>query len=83
MPESWKPAISCWALHPLYVTWRLEQDEHSAREHLYPLLKGAAHLYFHLLERGADGLYHLPQTFSPEYKGARDCSYDLALLRWA
>jgi hypothetical protein len=72
-----------WALHPLYMTWRLEQDEHSAREHLYPLLKEATHLYFHLLERGADGLYHLPQTFSPEYKGARDCSYDLALLRWA
>ncbi|MFE5669571.1 hypothetical protein ACFQ7W_37310 [Streptomyces niveus] len=38
--------------------------------------------YVHFLFEGADGRLHLPTTLSPEYAGAKDCNYDLVLLRW-
>jgi alpha-L-fucosidase 2 len=38
--------------------------------------------YRHFLTPGPDGLLHLPQTRSPEYANAADCTYDLSLIRW-
>ncbi|WP_231617262.1 glycosyl hydrolase family 95 catalytic domain-containing protein [Novipirellula aureliae] len=38
--------------------------------------------YLHFLVEESDGYLHLPKTFSPEYRFAEDCSYDLDLLRW-
>jgi hypothetical protein len=59
------------------------RDDEFARTRLLPLLENATNLFLHLLEKGDDGLLHLPTTYSPEYAAAPDCSYDLSLLRWA
>lgn len=71
-----------WALHNVWLQYRYSMDDRLARETLYPLLRRSVNLYLHLLEPGEDGYLHLPLTFSPEYKPARDATYDLALLRW-
>lgn len=72
-----------WALHPLWLRYTHTRDEAFARTRLFPLLESATNLFLHLLEAGEDGRLHLPTTYSPEYAAAPDCSYDLALLRWA
>jgi hypothetical protein len=72
-----------WALHALWLRYTHTRDEEFARSRLLPLLEGATNLFLHLLEPGDDGLLHLPTTYSPEYAAAPDCTYDLALLRWA
>jgi len=59
----------------------------SLARRLYPLLAGATNYYVHWLNLSStDGLYHLPPTFSPEYRtktpGDGDTSYELAICRW-
>jgi len=52
----------------------------------FDLLKRAVNYYIHIgYDKGkaADGKYHLPPTYSPEYGGKfPDCNYDLSSLRW-
>lgn len=72
-----------WALHNVWLLYRHTMDTAILRETLYPLLRRSINYYLHFLEEDADGILHLPTTWSPEYKEAGpDCSYDLALLRW-
>ncbi|HEV7301684.1 MAG TPA: hypothetical protein VGN72_20265 [Tepidisphaeraceae bacterium] len=72
-----------WALHTVW--WLLEHagDHDAIRTRLIPLLRRGVKLYAQLLLEGDDGKWHLRETFSPEYKAAADCHYDLSLLRWA
>ncbi|MGD9419678.1 MAG: glycosyl hydrolase family 95 catalytic domain-containing protein [Verrucomicrobiota bacterium JB025] len=72
-----------WALHSVDLETRYWQDTALRDDVLYPLLTRAVNYYIHFLVEEADGLYHLPSTYSPEYASAEDCSYDLDLLRWA
>jgi len=72
-----------WALHDAWLMYRATMDDRLLREDIYPLLRRSVGLYLHLLEEGADGRLHLPETYSPEYGAAPDCNFDLALLRWA
>jgi len=53
-------------------------------ERLYPILKRNINYYLHLVQKGEDGYYHLPYTYSPEYPGGmtRDANYALSLFRW-
>lgn len=71
-----------WALHALV---RAGDSTGDPRWHAraLPLLIGGARLYLTLLQPGADGRLHLPMTFSPEYRPAPDCSYDLQLCAWS
>lgn len=73
-----------WALHNCYLHYRHSMDDATLRHHLYPLLKRAVNYYFHFLTEDADGVLHIPQTWSPEYKAGKgpDTNFDLALLRW-
>ena len=71
-----------WALHNAWLAYRHTMDERGLRDVVYPLLRRAVNFYLHFLTEGADGRLHLPETFSPEYKIAKDCNYDLALLSW-
>jgi hypothetical protein len=71
-----------WACHNYWRQYRYSMDDARLREKLLPLLRRCTNYYLHLLERGPDGKLHLPETFSPEYGVARDCNYDLSLLRW-
>ncbi len=70
-----------WGLHLCYRYYRCSLDE-SLIAPLVKMLRLAVGYYRHILERHADGLLHLPETFSPEYGPAEDCNYDLALLKW-
>lgn len=71
-----------WALHNVDVEYRYWQDTDLRDRVLYPLLVRAVNYYRHFLVEEPDGRLHLPQTFSPEYRLAEDCTYDLDLLRW-
>ncbi|MFF2848515.1 glycoside hydrolase family 95-like protein [Streptomyces sp. NPDC058001] len=71
-----------WAMHNVWLTYRHTMDEDLLRYVVFPILRRSVNYYFHFLFEGADGRLHLPTTLSPEYAGAKDCNYDLALLRW-
>jgi len=72
-----------WLLHVCWQAYEHTLDK-TFMEELYPVLKRAINYYIHIAEKGSDGRYHLPYTYSPEYpKGiTRDANYDLAVLRW-
>ncbi|MFE0379397.1 glycoside hydrolase family 95-like protein [Streptomyces inhibens] len=72
-----------WGLHNVWLAHRHTMDRAVLRDVLLPLLAGALNFYDHFLYEGSDGHLHLPTTRSPEYADAADCSYDLALIRWA
>lgn len=63
-----------------YCTWTGNAEELTGK--FYPLLKRSIAYYEHIREKRTDGKYHLPETSSPEYGTAKDCNYDLSLLRW-
>ncbi|MDF7808802.1 hypothetical protein P4E94_15240 [Pontiellaceae bacterium B12219] len=71
-----------WAMHNCYMQYRYTMDEELLREKIFPLLKRSINFYRHIMIEGEDGMIHLPETSSPEYGEAEDCTYDLALLRW-
>jgi hypothetical protein len=72
-----------WGLHTAWVSYRHTLDHRVLRRVIYPTLARALNYYLKFLTEGADGRLHLPQTRSPEYANAADCSYDLSLIRWA
>lgn len=72
-----------WALHNCYVHLRSACDDDRLKNFLFPVLKGATEYIVALLKKEEDGLWHLPPTTSPEYKGiSEDCAYNMSLLRW-
>jgi alpha-L-fucosidase 2 len=72
-----------WLLHVCWQAYEHTMDKKFIQK-LYPVLKRAINYYIHIAEKGSDGKYHLPYTYSPEYpKGiTRDANYDLSVLRW-
>ena len=72
-----------WALHNVDLEYRYWMDTELRDRVLLPLLIRAVNYYRHFLKERDDGWLHLPQTHSPEYRNAEDCTYDLDLLRWA
>lgn len=71
-----------WALHSVWWLLGHAGDEAAMKQRLAPLLKGAIRFFEPLLHENNGGRLHLQTTFSPEYKAAPDCHYDVALLRW-
>jgi hypothetical protein len=71
-----------WALHNVDMECSYWQDEELRDTVLYPLLTRAVNYYRHFLVENEDGLLSLPETFSPEYRKATDCTYDIDLLHW-
>ena len=72
-----------WVMHNVWLHWRYSLDDRLGRELLFPVLKASVNAVLTLVERGPDGVWHLPETISPEFpKTARDTNYDLSLLRW-
>lgn len=73
-----------WMLHSYYQYYRHSMDQ-KVYGRLFPLLKRAINYYIHLLDKDAQGKYHISvKTYSPEYsKGyAYDTNYDLSILKW-
>ncbi|MFI9561070.1 glycosyl hydrolase family 95 catalytic domain-containing protein [Nonomuraea endophytica] len=75
--------IAAWDLPGRWQRYRMSMDEDVLREEVRPGLADALGFYRHFLTEGADGRLHLPMTRSPGYLDVADCTYDLALLRWA
>ncbi|WP_328436458.1 hypothetical protein OHA71_02925 [Streptomyces sp. NBC_00444] len=71
-----------WALHNTWVTYRHHMDDKVLRHVIHPVLTKAVNHHARFLTEGADGRLHLPETRSPEYANAADCTYDLSLLKW-
>jgi hypothetical protein len=68
----------------VHAWWRYRCTGDTAwlRTHAYPLLRGTAEFYRHLVTRGDDGLYHLHGTHAHEdFWGVTDSIMDLAALR--
>lgn len=60
-------------------------DTEQLTKKLFPLLKSAVNLFFHIRTINKDGKYGLPPTASPEYIKTNigpNANYDLANLRW-
>lgn len=72
-----------WLLHVYWQTYEYTRDP-ALMQSLYPVLTRSINYYLNIMEKGTDGKYHLPYTYSPEYPRGitRDANYDLALLRW-
>ncbi len=71
-----------WAMFYYYQYYAYSKDRKELQEHIYPLLKRSVnHLLYHLT-KAEDGLWHLPSSFSPEYKYAEDANYALSSLYW-
>jgi hypothetical protein len=72
-----------WLLHVYWQAYEHTMDK-SIMKDIYPVLTRAMNYYLHIAEKGSDGKYHLPYTFSPEYPRGitRDANYDLSVLRW-
>ena len=71
-----------WLCHNLWLQYRYSMDETILRNTIFPTLKRAINFYIPFLEKDEQGILHLKETYSPEYGSAKDCNYDIALLRW-
>lgn len=71
-----------WTLHNAWLAYRHTMDDDYLRDTVFPLLRKAINYYLHFLTKDANGVYHLPLTYSPEYATTSDCNYDLALIYW-
>lgn len=82
------PGAGAWIAHLFWLHWCYSQDKHFLRDRAYPFMREMVQAYLHIVEKRADGKYHIPFTDSPEFFGGRpdslgdDTNYDLALLRF-
>ena len=73
-----------WLLYYYYQYCNAYGKTYQLTTRLFPLLKSAVNLYFHIRTE-KDGKYGLPATASPEYIGTNigpNTNYDLTSLRW-
>lgn len=71
-----------WVMFYYYQYYSYTKDREELTKYIYPLLKRSVnHLLYHLKKDEA-GVFHLPSSFSPEYKYAEDANYALSSLRW-
>ena len=71
-----------WTMFYYYQYYSYTKDREELTKYIYPLLKRSVnHLLYHLKKDEA-GVFHLPSSFSPEYKYAEDANYALSSLRW-
>lgn len=71
-----------WLCHNLWLQYRYSMDETILRNTIFPTLRRAVNFYLPFIEEDEQGILHLKETYSPEYGSAKDCNYDIALLRW-
>ncbi len=71
-----------WLMQMYYLHNRRAMDDQQLKDSVYPLMRRAFNVYLHILHKGADGLYHIPYTYSDEYGNAKETSLNIALARW-
>ncbi len=71
-----------WLMQMYYLHNRRAMDDVQLRNQVYPLMRRAFNVYLRILQKGEDGLYHIPYTYSDEYGNAKETSLNIALARW-
>ncbi|MHC4884255.1 MAG: glycosyl hydrolase family 95 catalytic domain-containing protein [Planctomycetota bacterium] len=71
-----------WLMHNAWWHYRFSMDDDLLRETIFPLLRRAVNLYFHLSYKDDDGRIHLKPTYSPETNTHGDANFDLSLFKW-
>lgn len=80
---SFESANLTWTLFYYYQYYLYTGDRATLKDKIYPLLKRSTNFLIHVLTKDEQGIYHLRESFSPEYKSAVDANYGLASLNWA
>jgi alpha-L-fucosidase 2 len=72
-----------WLMHVCWQDYEYSHNE-AVMKTLYPILTRSINFYLDIMDKEADGKWHLPYTYSPEYPRGigRDNNYDLALFKW-
>jgi alpha-L-fucosidase 2 len=87
-PDTHSPSNGAWIAHSFWCHWLYSQDKKFLRERAYPFLKEMVQGYLHIIEKRADGKYHIPFCDSPEFFCGQadslgdDNNLDIALLRF-
>jgi alpha-L-fucosidase 2 len=82
------PGLGAWIAHHFWLHWLYSRDRRFLRERAYPFLREFVQAYLHIIEKRADGKYHIPFTDTPEYyegdprSMGDDTTFDLMLLRF-
>jgi alpha-L-fucosidase 2 len=73
-----------WLLHNYYLHYRMTMDEQIGRD-LAKLLKLNMRGFLYMLDKEADGKYHLAGMYSPEcgIYDRPDANYGLSMIQWA
>ena len=88
---SWEQGMEITALlaKPFWLRFLYTWDMDFLRDTAYPVLREGARFYADFLKPGADGLYHVFPTVSPEHRGItknlefnRDTQSSIALIRY-
>ena len=88
---TWEQSMEITALlaKPFWLRFRYTWDEKFLRSTAYPVLREGARFYATFLKPGADGLYHVVPTVSPEHRGItknlefnRDSQSSITLIRY-
>ncbi|ATL48272.1 alpha-L-fucosidase [Chitinophaga caeni] len=79
---NFEPANLTWTLFYYYQYFSYSGDTAALRKDIYPLLKKAVNFLIVILEKDQQGIYHVPNSLSPEYKSAVDAHYTLSSLQW-
>lgn len=90
-PDTYEMGNLLWTLFTVDRKERIVGDETLVRELLFPYLKMAINACRTLMEEDEDGILHIKDTSSPEYPSVKgvnwypiyDCTYTIALLKWA
>ncbi len=73
-----------WVAHHFWLHYLYSRDEAFLREKAYPFMREFMKFFEGYLEKGEDGLYHLPWDSSPEYeyRVGWDVTCSLSLVRF-
>ncbi|MEY4056812.1 MAG: hypothetical protein RLZ50_24 [Bacteroidota bacterium] len=77
-----EPGNLTWALFYYHKYFLYSKDTNELQTRIFPLLKRSVNFLIHLLNKDDQGIYHLVNSFSPEYSDAVDAHYSLSALKW-
>lgn len=77
-----EPGNLTWTLFYYHKYFLYSKDTLELQTRIFPLLKRSVNFLLHLLTKDEKGVYHLINSFSPEYSDAIDAHYSLSALTW-
>ena len=77
-----EPGNLTWTMYYYYKYFLYSKDTAELKTRIFPLLKRSVNFLLHLLTKDNEGVYHIINSFSPEYTTAVDAHYSLSALKW-